>query len=267
MRRTAAFSLSASVALSMLPSLALAQPPSAPPPAAQHTAPVAVEHAPPPAMLIAQYGGRDFHDPDLDNEETLEDLINIEVSERSQSVGAAVALSFLPGGGWGLLYAGRKAQAVVPFVLSAVGYGVGAAYLAGSFDTSSKIVCRHAQDGILPDSEFETCFYKDDPIKNKEVDPRAYLPENRDPFDKYVNTKGDYKEEKTGKDFDGAKTGWIIIAATYAATTILGAAWAGSAVASDNDRLRRDAESTASLPMPYIGYNGDRGVVGVSLDF
>lgn len=254
MRRTAAASLSASVLLALVPGHVWAEDVVEP---AAAVRPTAIEAAPAPSALLAQ-----LDDPDVKNEETLEQLIDLEVNSKAQSVGAAVALSFIPGAGWGLLYSGRKAQAMVPFALSAIGYGIGFAYMGGVFDTQSSTACFHSPSSqSVPDVE---CTLGTDPVRNKEIDPRTMAPE---PFNKYLNTVSDYGVVTSGEDYDGAKTGALIIAATYGVTTLLGAAWAGSAVASDNDRLRRDAESTASMPRPYVGHDGKRGVVGFALDF
>jgi hypothetical protein len=264
MRRTAAASLSASVLLALLPAQVWAEVGSEPAAAPQPTAPqptapqpTAIEAAPAPSVLLAQ-----LEDPEIKDEETLEQLIDLEVNSKAQSVGVAVGLSFIPGAGWGLLYSGRKAQAMVPFALSAIGYGIGFAYMGGVFDTSSSTACFHDPSSqSVPDVE---CTLADDPIRNKEIDPRTTKVE---PFNRYFDTAADYGTVTSGEDYDGAKTGLLIVAATYGVTTLLGAAWAGSAVASDNDRLRRDAESTASLPRPYVGHNGRRGVVGLTFDF
>jgi hypothetical protein len=212
-------------------------------------------------VLLAQ-----VNDLDLRSEETLEELMQIEYDKDAKSVGAAVALSFIPGAGWGLLYAGKKAQAVVPFALSAIGYGLAGAYLVGAFDTDAASACAHARDGKVP---FAECGLADDPVLNKDVDPRA------DPNDLnvapprniYANTASDYGIITTGEDFDGKETGLLILVGTYAITTIVGAAWSAAVVSGHNDRLRKDIESTAGMPRPFVGYTGDQGMVGVTLDF
>jgi hypothetical protein len=203
-------------------------------------------------------------DPDLRGEETLEYLWELEYQKGAKSVPAAVALSFIPGAGWGLLYAGKPAQSVVPFALSAIGYGMGIAYMAGAFDTESVQTCQHARDNLVP---FGECGIADDPTLNKNEDPRADLNERPPPLNTYFNTTSDYDIVTTGANFDGTERGLLIIAGTYVITTIVGAAWAGSAVASHNNQLKKDIESTASMPRPYVGFTGRRGVAGVTLDF
>ena len=72
-------------------------------------------------------------DPDLEDDESLEDLMKIEYDKDAWSMGTAIGLSLVPGGGFGLLYARKKPQAVIPFLLSTVGYGLGIAYMAVSY--------------------------------------------------------------------------------------------------------------------------------------
>ncbi|MCA9537498.1 MAG: hypothetical protein KC620_01340 [Myxococcales bacterium] len=254
-------------ALTLLPGLALAQ--AAPAPSVDPLA------APAPAILLAQ-----VDDADLEREETLEELQNIEYKKDAWSMPAAIGLSMVPGAGWGLIYAEKKAQSTVPFVLSVVGYGVGALYLAGLFDESSEEVCLHDTAGRVDLAE---CGYGDvefDPTKeprtdNNDIDPRD--PQMRP----YFATKGDYTRTTVGEDFDGAKTGLIILGATYAVTSAIGAIWSGSVVAEHNDSLRKDIESTASRDAvarrspagqpvnlrPIIGVSDDRGVLGLGFDF
>lgn len=221
--------------------------------------PTPIEDAPPPAMLLAQ-----VDDSDLRSEETLKELMQIEYDKDAQSVGAAIALSFIPGAGWGLLYAGKKAQAVVPFTLSAIGYGLAGAYLAGAFDTDAASACAHTRDGKVP---FAECGLSRDPVRNKDEDPRADLSKHPPPLNIYDNTAADYSIVTTGEDFDGKETGLLILVGTYAVTTIVGAAWSAAVVSGHNDQLRKDIESTAGIPRPIVGYTGERGVVGVAFDF
>ena len=65
--------------------------------------------APPPLSLLhAQSPIAQMDDPELvrelAQEETLVDLQNIEFSRESLSVRRAIILSFVPGGGWSLIY-------------------------------------------------------------------------------------------------------------------------------------------------------------------
>ena len=52
-----------------------------------------------------------------------------------------------------------------------------------------------------------------------------------------------------------------------AATTLLGAAWAGLTVDDHNTALRKNIESTASAPRPIVSYDGRNGYMGLLLDF
>lgn len=218
--------------------------------------PVPTSAAAPPAVLLAQ-----VDDSDLADEETLEELIEDEITAESWSMGKAIGLSLLPGGGFGLIYAEKKAQSVVPFLLSAVGYGVGLAYLLGVFDTDSEQVCVHVRDGEVPLNE---CSIGSTAGDNQANDPRS-----PDGMTQYFNTKGDYTPGVKGEDFDGKQTGFLILGATYAFTTLLGAIWAGSTVADHNEKVRKAAESTAEGPRlrPVMAYDGQNGLFGVGLDF
>lgn len=242
--------------------------------------------APAPAILIAQSGIDDLDAMDA-QEETLEFLIEKEFNESAQSLGAAVGLSLIPGAGWGLMYADKSAQSTVPFLLSAVGYSVGAMYMAGLFNEEATQICNHVRDGRVG---FDECGYGDvvydpnvDQIDNIDIDPR----DNQNPPRAYFATKSDYEYATRGEDFDGTTTGLIILGSTYVVTTLIGAVWAGSTVYDFNEQLRKDIESTAAReavvkaddvraaepeadalpPRPYFGYDGDRGVVGLVLDF
>ena len=216
------------------------------------------EAAPSPQILLAQLET----DPDVQGEETLKDLWDDEFKKSSQSMGAAIGLSLLPGGGFGLVYAKKKPQAIVPIILSLIGYGVGTAYLLGTFDESSKEVCRRKGDEVVPN---DVCGFAMDPLLNKEKDEYA------NDGSAYFETASDYEMSVVGEDFDGKMRGLYIIAGTYAATTLLGAIWSASTVAEYNERLRKDIESTTEaptpLPRPLIAYDGERGFLGLSLDF
>ncbi len=229
------------VAAGLVPGLAFAQ--------------VDPREAPPPRVLLAQ-----VDDSDLGEEETLEDLKKIEYDVDAQSMGAAVGLSLLPGGGWGLMYADQKAQSTVPIVLFVAGAVVGGLYVAGIFDESSKTVCKHARDGKV---ELDECAIGGRAGENQAVDPRD--PQMR----QYFATQEDYERVKVGDDFDGKNTGLVIIGATYAVTTILGAVWAGLVVADHNAELERSIDSTVKGPSfrPTFSFDGDNGIAGFALDF
>lgn len=218
--------------------------------------PVPTSAAAPPQVLLAQ-----VDDSDLKDEETLEELIEEEITENSWSMAKAIGLSVLPGAGYGLVYAEKKAQSAVPFILSAAGYVVGALYMAGIFDESSKDVCVHVRDGEVPLRE---CSIGSTPGDNQANDPRS-----ADGMTQYFDTRNDYQAGVKGEDFDGKDTGIIILGATYVVTTLLGAIWAGAVVADHNDRVRKDAESTAQGPTlrPVMAYDGDNGLFGLGIDF
>lgn len=249
---------------------------AAPPPPADPTV------APEPAVLIAQ-AGIDALDADLADEKTLEDLQRDEFEADAWSMGAAIGLSLIPGAGWGLIYAEKPAQSTVPFLLSAVGYAIGGLYMAGLFDEKSERICQHVRDGRVG---FRECGIADvtyDPrMPDADGDGKPNNDDNldidtRDPaMRQYFATRADYEVVTRGEDFDGVNTGLIIIASTYALTTIIGAVWSGATVYEHNDQLRKDIESTAgratvaevpTTARPVIGYTGDSGLFGVALDF
>jgi hypothetical protein len=209
-----------------------------------------------PAVLLAQ-----IDDSDLKDEKSLEEFITIEVEEKSWSMAKAIGLSLIPGGGFGLIYAEKKAQAVVPFLLSAIGYGVGIAFLAGIFDEKSSQVCVHTRDGEVPLGE---CAIGGTPGDNQANDPRSANGTRQ-----YFDTRSDYTGGVKGQNFNGFDTGVLVLGATYAVTTILGAVWAAATVSDHNDRVRKDAESTAEGPSfrPVMAYDGQNGLFGLGLDF
>ena len=251
MRRTLAV-------LALLPALTLAQ--------ASPTA------SPPPRELLAQ-----VDDSDLKSEESLEELMAIEYDKKSWSVSKAVALSFLPGAGWGLVYAEKKAQSSVPFLLSAAGYALAGVYFAGVFDESTSDVCNHVRAGVVGPlgaddgtdgnlNGLSPCDVAADRRLNKEVDD---LSDNQ--MRKYFETESDYKKKTTGEDVDGKETGLYILVGTYIGTSLIGAIWSGLVVADHNEQLRKDIEATVKapdpVPVPVIAFDGDRGYLGVQVTF
>lgn len=250
------------VALALLASLPSAAAAQAVPP----------ELAAPPRLLLAQADSESVDDSDLGREESLEELNQIEFDKDAWSMGAAVGLSFLPGAGWGLMYAKKPAAAVVPFTLSITGYVVGALYMVGLFDEKQSTVCLY--DGsqevsvnacrlVQSRGQFEADLDGDGQAGDwqDEVDPR-------DPNGgKFIDNASKYSAANKGENFDGKKTGLIVMGATYAATTLLGAAWAGLTVDEHNTELRKNIESTASAPRPIVGYDGRNGYMGLLLDF
>ena len=228
--------------------------------------------APDAELMVAR-----IDDSDLRDEETLDQLMQIEYDRDKMSMGAAVGSSFIPGAGWGLMYAKKDVQAIIPFALSAVGYGVGAAYLFGVFDRQKTEICRHKPSSSrVADDECRRGtrpFDANNPDQYDNLDPD---PRSADQMTPYFETQGDYEVTFAGEDFDGAGTGLVIMAGTYLLTTALGAVWAGLTVKAHNDQLRKDIESTAqnrvrSAPgiraQPMVAYTGDRGYLGVRLDF
>ena len=130
-------------------------------------------------------------DSALENEKTLEQLHELEFDREAMSVQKAVTTSFIPGAGWGLLYAKKDAQSVVPFALSAVGYGLGALFLGGVFSEDSTRICQHDRDGRVA---LDECFRGDrNPDVSQPDIPNQTTQDNRDPNRlPYFQTQGDY---------------------------------------------------------------------------
>ena len=207
----------------------------------------------PPVGALAR-----IDDSDLNDEETLEDLQDEEFDQEAWSTGEAVGLSLLPGGGFGLVYAENKPAAVIPMALSAIGYGLGLAYLLGVFNESSTEVCQHETAGVVP---VERCSFGTDPDMNKQVDDLA------EGGKRFYQTQQDYTRGTAGEDFDGAKYGIGIIAGTYLFTTAIGAIWSASNVSTHNEEIRKSIESTAQGPQPIVRYDGDQGFLGFAIEF
>ena len=99
---------------------------------------------------------------------------------------------------------------------------------------------------------------------NQATDPRD--PQMRP----YFATQDDYERITVGEDFDGTETGIIILGATYVATSILGAVWAGLVVSEHNDRLRKDIDSTVQRQptvRPTLAFSDEGGFAGFAIDF
>jgi hypothetical protein len=234
--------VAAIVAAGLVPGFAIAQ--------------VSPTEAPPPRTLLAQ-----VDDSDLGEEITLDELKEEEFDKDAQSMGAAIGLSLIPGGGWGLMYADKGAQSTVPLVLFVAGAVVGGLYVGGVFDESSKTVCQHTRDGRVPIDE---CGIGGTAGANQETDPRD--PQMRP----YFATQDDYERITVGEDFDGTDTGIIILGATYVATSILGAVWAGLVVSEHNERLRKDIDSTVQRQpsvRPTLAFSDEGGFAGFAIDF
>ena len=182
-------------------------------------------------------------DLDLEDDESLDQLMQIEYDKDAWSMTTAIGLSLVPGGGFGLIYTRKKPQAVVPFLLSTLGYGLGIAYIAGTFDESQVGICTHVRDGRVPTEECEYARIPPDPnqpdrIDNSNVDPRGGGRQ-------YWQTETDYTASTTGRTYSGRSAGVTILASTYIITSALGAVWSGMSVRAHNQQLRRDIESTA----------------------
>ncbi len=214
--------------------------------------------APPPRELIAQ-----VDDSDLREEETLEELQQDEYDKSSQSMAAAIGLSLLPGGGWGLVYADKGAQSTVPFLITLAGVGLGIAGYVGAFDEGgTDSSCLHVRDGEVPVSE---CTLHQDKVRNKEVDPRDLSGRQ------YFETVNDYELIAGKEPVDNSAFGTYFLLGGYGLAALVGAVWAAIEVADHNERLRKDIESTVEgpswRPTPVVVFDGDNGMFGFSLAF
>ena len=217
-------------------------------------------------------------DPDLEDDESLEELMQIEYNKDAWSMPTAIGLSLVPGGGFGLIYARQKPQAVVPFLLSTLGYGLGIAYLAGTFDESEVGICTHVRDGRVPTQECSYGNAEFDPADPDRVSLRTIDP--RDPGGRpYFQTNTDYMPSTSGRNYSGRSAGLTILTATYVITSTLGAVWSGLTVRAHNKQLRRDIESTAQNKRkpervhepdffePKLELNGSRSTLGFTIRF
>ncbi len=283
---------------------AQAAPPSSAPP------PLSLLQGESPLYEIHRSPSAQMDDPDLvrelAEEETLVDLQNIEYSNDALSSGRGVLLSLVPGAGWSLIYANRRAQGVLIILGATVGYGMGVAYLAGVFDENAERRC------VLTDSSRNSIFVglkycsPDSPIDpmnanatRPSYDPYLYKNDATNDPELRVILKGDqpqpptsyriplysevselYKEQKRGSDYNGAKTGQIILASTYAVTTLISAIWTSLEIKDQNKELRKQIESTAQGPRPVdrssttvsairpsFQYNGQQTMMGLGAQF
>ena len=232
--------------------------------------------APSPQVLFAQ-----MDDPalvmELKDEETLGDLQNIEYEREALSMSKGILLSFIPGGGWGLLYAKKSIQAIVPFLLSAVGYGIGAVYLSGSFDETQQEVCVH--DPSQTTVSYEQCSWGEGsihPDKYNTYDQLSWNDINGDgqqqqnELKRYFETKGDYRQTTQGNNVNLSDQGLPVILGTYIATSLIGAIWSAVVISQHNKELRKKIESTAQAPiqiLPSISYTGQQANAGLTLTF
>jgi len=224
-----------------------------------------------PRALFEQRAPRaQMDDPDLvrelKGEETLNDLQDMEYDREAMSLGRGVTLSFIPGGGFGMMYAGKRAQGLLTVALAAVGYGVGLAFASGSLDSAAVDVCVHTPTNtVVPAS---TCSRGEptpkNPLQHLEIDPRSVTKE------KYFQTKGNYAQQTRGTAYDGGPLGLKLLVGTYVVTTALGALLAGSAISEHNDEVRKRVESTAGLDVklaPTVVYDGRSALLGLGGSF
>ncbi len=223
-----------------------------------------------PSALFAQ-----MDDPELirelEGEESLDDLQNIEYERESMSMARGVVLSLIPGGGFGMMYAGKRAQGLLTVALAAVGYGVGLAFATGSLNSSASNVCVYTPTNQVVKPE--TCTYGEPTPKNPRqhlvIDPRSVnemTPEGLP----YFQTKGNYAVQTRGTEYDGTDLGLKILVGTYVGTTLLGAILAGSAISEHNNELRKRVESTAGLDIkltPTVVYDGRNAMMGLGGSF
>ena len=214
-------------------------------------------------------------DPDLvrelEGEETLGDLQNMEYDRESMSMGRGIALSFIPGGGFGMMYANKRAQGLLTVALAAVGYGVGLAFATGSLNSEAATVCVYTPTNDVVKTS--TCSRgepsAENPRQHLDIDPRSVTPQNPDGL-RYFETQGDYAIQTRGSSYDGTSLGLKILAGTYVATTLIGAILSGSAISEHNDDVRKRVESTAGLDlklMPTMVYDGRNALMGLGGSF
>ena len=225
--------------------------------------------APSPRAMFTQ-----MEDPDLvrelSQEETLEQLQDMEYDRESLSLGRGVTLSLIPGGGFGLLYAGERAQGLLVIALSTVGYVLGIAYASGSMNSEQSEVCVYKKGTPEEDLvQTQVCGWWDGqtyPNRYNSVDPRSVDPVNNPEGQKYFQTKTNYTLEQRGEQYDGQGLGLKILIGTYLTSTLIGAIWSGDVILDHNDEVRKRVESTAGL-FPVIHTDGDGTTVGLGLRF
>ncbi|MAD60850.1 MAG: hypothetical protein CMH49_04930 [Myxococcales bacterium] len=217
---------------------------------------------------------------ELEQEESLEDLQEIEYNREALSISRGTLLSLIPGGGWSLMYANRRAQGVLMVLGATLGYGMGAAYALGVFDESADKTCVltdsskesinvelvycNPKSSINPTNAnanmpaYDPYLYKDD---NASDPARRIILKNDQPLSGnyrvpfYSEVSELYQEQKRGTNYKGLNTGLSIIAGTYAVTTVLSAVWSAVEIADQNNELRKRIESTSAQaktrPQPY----------------
>lgn len=264
---------------------------------------------PPLSLLRAQSPIAQMDDPELvrelAEEETLVDLQDIEFSREALSVSRGIVLSLIPGGGWSLIYGNRKAQGFLMILGATLGYGMGFAYLSGAFneeaqrrclltDTSpekasifvgleycnpASIIDPNRANATMPARDPYLYKQSNSPtinviLKNDQPPPNGY----QVPY--FSEVSNFYKEQTRGNDYDGAKTGQLILLSTYAVTTIVSAIWSTVEINAQNKELRKRIESTAQAPTiqpnqlsslrdvhPTFTHDGQQSVMGLSGHF
>ena len=291
----------AMIALATMMNTTFAAPPlSSPPPLAL------LQNSSPLFQLDHGTQGRIMEDPtlmrELEQEESLEDLQEIEYNREALSVSRGTILSLIPGGGWSLMYANRRAQGVLMILGAAFGYGMGAAYALGVFDETAERTCVltdsskesinvelvycNPKSSINPTNKnatmpsYDPYLYKDD---NASDPARRIILKNdqpltgnyRVPF--YSEVSELYQEQKRGTDYNGLNTGLGIIAGTYAITTVLSAIWSAVEITDQNHELRKRIESTSAqaphrtqpqaMVRPTFQHDGHQTIMGLGGKF
>ena len=209
---------------------------------------------------------------ELEEEETLEDLQNLEFELEALSMGKGVALSFIPSGGLGLMYAGDGIKSLLPIALSLAGYGAAIAMGSGVFDQSAQDVCVFRED--QPDEKFvtfETCFKGEATPEN----PRQHLEQDlrADPTGnlRFFETKNEYSVRTQGRDINRSELALPIAGVTYLVTTVIGITLTAIKISEHNDEIRKKIESTAQAPIkitPTFAVQPDGGLMmGAGLSF
>lgn len=239
--------------------------------------PLSPSASPSPRALFAQMEDSSLTS-ELAGEETLGELQDLEYAREAMHMSKALSLSLIPGGGFGLIYAKKRAQGLLVITLSAVGYVLGLAYASGSLDSSSNDVCVYRQGEAGEELvALQTCGYSTDNTLVNNVNgvsppkiPRSQTIDPRDGMLRYFETSANYTLETRGEAYNGTPTGLKLLVGTYVVSTLVGAIWSGVAVSRHNDEVRKRVESTASLSprlTPTMSSDGQRTTVGLNFSF
>lgn len=239
----------------------------------------------PPAVLFDSSltpNAQQMDDPELvremSEEESLVDLQNIEYERDALSHSRGLLLSAIPGAGWSMIYANRKAQGILMIAGSIAGYALGVAYMAGTFDESVEVTCNlnaydintqskaslavgsefcRPKSEIHPTNPAATMPYRDTnllrnygaPEQTRVIFRTENVPAGYSP-PQFNEVREYYQEQTRGQKYDGTTDGQIIIATTYAVTTVLAAVWSWVEINEQNNDLRKRIESTAQGSSP-----------------